>query len=51
MKGFYESEYFDVFSVLMSKGGYCDCEILYNVADGSEFARRYWANGKRLPHR
>ena len=43
-KGIFESEYFDVFSVLMAQGGYCDCEILYNVAEGSEFARRYWAN-------
>jgi hypothetical protein len=50
-KGFFESEYFDVFSVLMAQGGYCDCEILYNVADGSEFARCYWANGKRHPNR
>jgi len=46
-KGFFEAEYFDVFSVLMAQGGYCDCEILYNVAHGSEFARRYWANRKR----
>ncbi len=43
-KGFFEAEYFDVFSVLMAQGGYCDCEILYNVAHGSESARRYWAN-------
>jgi hypothetical protein len=42
--GFFESEYFEVFSVLMAQGGYCDCEILYNVAHGSEFARRFWAN-------
>ena len=51
MKGFVESEYFDVFSVLMAQGGYCDCEILYNVAHGSEFARRYWANRQRPHHR
>ena len=44
IKGFFESEYFEVFSVLMAQGGYCDCEILYNVAEGSEYARRYWAN-------
>lgn len=48
-KGFFESEYFDVFSVLMAQGGYCDCEILYNVAHGSEFARRYWANRQTPP--
>ena len=46
-KGFCESEYFDVFSVLMAQGGYCDCEILYNVVHDSEFARRYWANRQR----
>ena len=43
-KGFFESEYFEVFSVLMAQGGYCDCEILYNVAESTEYARRYWAN-------
>ena len=48
-KGFFESEYFDVFSVLMAQGGYCDCEILYNVAHSSEFARRYWANRQTPP--
>ena len=49
-KGFFESEYFDVFSVLMAQGGYCDCEILVNVAEGSEFARRYWANRQTPSH-
>jgi hypothetical protein len=48
-KGFFESEYFDVFSVLMAQGGYCDCEIFYNVAESSEFARRYWANRQSTP--
>jgi len=48
-KGFFESEYFDVFSVLMAQGGYCDCEILYNVAEDSEFARRYWAKRQSPP--
>ena len=48
-KGFFESEYFDVFSVLMAQGAYCDCEILYNVAEGSEFARLYWANRQSPP--
>ena len=49
-KGFIESEYFDVFSVLMAQGVYCDCEILYNVAEGSEFARRYSANRQAHPN-
>lgn len=48
-KGFVESEYFDVFSVLMGQGGYCDCEILYNVAKDSEFARRYWSSRQSPP--
>jgi hypothetical protein len=30
-RGFAEDELFDVFHVLMAKGGFCDCEILYNV--------------------
>ena len=33
--GFSEAELFDVFHVFMSLGGYCDCEILYNVAETS----------------
>ena len=32
-KGFNEDEYFDIFHVLMAQGGFCDCEILYNVMD------------------
>ncbi|HYM00833.1 MAG TPA: DUF2695 domain-containing protein, partial [Blastocatellia bacterium] len=37
-----EDELFDIFHVLMAKGGYCDCEILYNVAKGSRLAGEYW---------
>jgi hypothetical protein len=43
-KGFNESEYFDVFHVLMDKGGFCDCEILYNVVPESRYAKKYWSN-------
>ena len=39
---FDESEIDDIFHVFMSKGGFCDCEILYNVADQSELRSRYW---------
>jgi hypothetical protein len=37
-RGFVEDELFDVFHVLMAQGGHCDCEILFNVAEGSRFA-------------
>ena len=49
-RGFKESELFDVFHVLMAQGGYCDCEILYNVAPESRLAKEYWtarAQGRR----
>ena len=51
-KGFFENEYFDIFHVLMAQGGFCDCEILYNVAEGSRLAADYWkARGEgRKPH-
>ena len=39
---FTEPEQFDIFHVLMSEGGYCDCEILYNVFKDSQYARQYW---------
>jgi hypothetical protein len=41
-RGFREDELFDVFHVLMAKGGYCDCEILYNAAETSRLAAEYW---------
>ena len=34
---------FDVFHVLMARGGFCDCEILANVADASRFRERFWS--------
>ncbi len=48
--GFTPDELFDVFHVLMAQGGYCDCEILYNVVEGSRLASEYWkakAEGKK----
>ena len=33
---------FDIFHVLMNEGGYCDCEILYNVFRESEYSKKYW---------
>lgn len=40
--GFREDELFDVFHVLMARGGYCDCEILFNAAEGSRLKAEYW---------
>jgi hypothetical protein len=39
---FREDELFDVFHVLMGRGGYCDCEILYNAAEESRLKAEYW---------
>jgi hypothetical protein len=36
--------------VSMVRGGYRDCEILYNVAPGSELAKRYWQQRRGGPH-
>ena len=41
-RGFREDELFDVFHVLMARGGYCDCEILYNAAEESRLKAEYW---------
>ena len=41
-RGFTEDEHFDVFHVLMARGGYCDCEILYNALDESRLKAEYW---------
>jgi hypothetical protein len=32
----------DVLAVLQSKGGCCDCEVLYNVAASSRLKAKYW---------
>ena len=32
----------DIWAVLQSQGGFCDCEILYNVSPSSRLASRYW---------
>lgn len=39
---FSDEDQFDIFHVLMNEGGYCDCEILYNVFRDSEYAKKYW---------
>ena len=45
----------DILSVLRSRGGCCDCEVLYNVATESNLRSEYWkgrARGEtpRTPH-
>ena len=37
-----ESDFFDVFHVLMSEGGFCDCEILYNASATSRLQAEHW---------
>jgi hypothetical protein len=32
----------DVLAVLKSKGGCCDCEVLYNVVEESRLKAQYW---------
>jgi hypothetical protein len=40
--GFGESDWSDVFHVLMGQGAFCDCEILYNVATESGLKTQHW---------
>ena len=40
--GFEQSDSSDVFHVLMEQGAFCDCEILYNVANESRLKTKYW---------
>jgi hypothetical protein len=40
--GFEESDWSDVFHVLMGRGAFCDCEILYNAATKSRLRSQYW---------
>ncbi len=39
---FPESDHDDVFGVLMALGAYCDCEVLYNVAEDNRLKAQYW---------
>jgi hypothetical protein len=51
-RGFNEDDLFDVLHVFMDQGGYCDCEILFNVVEGSRLGGQYWkarAEG-RMPY-
>jgi hypothetical protein len=49
--GFEPSDFEDIFGVLRSKGGCCDCEILYNAVETCRLKSRYWrARLKSLQH-
>jgi len=40
--GFNEEDLSDIFEVLRSRGGFCDCEILYNAAGDNRLKGEYW---------
>jgi hypothetical protein len=40
--GFEESDWSEVFHVLMGQGAFCDCEILYNAATESRLKSQHW---------
>jgi hypothetical protein len=40
--GFDDEERGEIFQVLQSKGGFCDCEILYNVVETNRLRAKYW---------
>lgn len=40
--GFGEDDLQDIFSVLRGKGGFCDCEVLYNASEANRFKTAYW---------
>lgn len=40
--GFERADLADIFGVLQLRGGCCDCEVLYNVAESSRFKVKYW---------
>jgi len=47
----YDSEALqDIFEVLRSQGGCCDCEVLYNVAETSRLKANYWRSRAHNPN-
>ena len=49
--GGYDSEELrDIFDVLRSQGGCCDCEILYNVTETSRLKEKYWRSRAHNPN-
>jgi hypothetical protein len=41
--GFDDEERDEIFQVLQSKGGFCDCEILYNLVETNRLKAKYWS--------
>ena len=41
-QGYDEAARTDIFDVLKSQGGFCDCEILYNVPETNRLKAEYW---------
>jgi hypothetical protein len=39
---FSDEDIIDVFEVMKSRGGFCDCEILYNAVENSRLKSNYW---------
>jgi hypothetical protein len=37
-----DMEFADIFDVLRAQGGFCDCEILYNVMQENRLKSEYW---------
>lgn len=52
-KNFDAEDLDDIFEVLKSRGGFCDCEILYNAVETSRLKATYWrarADGAPAPN-
>ncbi len=47
ISGFDAADITDIFDVLRSQGGSCDCEILYNVAELNRLKAQYWREQAR----
>jgi hypothetical protein len=41
-RGFDAAEIADIFGVFKAQGGFCDCEVLYNVVETSRLKAQYW---------
>jgi hypothetical protein len=42
--GYDEDEIVDIWCVMRSRGGFCDCEILYNASESNRLKSTYWNN-------
>ncbi len=47
--GFDAADMEDIFDVLRSRGGFCDCEILCNAIESSRLKAKYW-KGRASDH-